>query len=342
MAATRADLRRVAGVNRHHLATLGLRLVGQKLPKPGETPGVQAASSCLTTPLRAATDMSKVLHDNHSAGLDGIDDTPTQNVVAVAPETVDLPGQLFEVSLGRASAFALETATGPEVPAFNLLPATFSKETVVGTDCWTGNTQVHTNDIAGWSELYVGKCDGNMQPEPSFAVDQIGAVKTCSLIQDTLGMWIDSKWNFEPSRYRCKAYITICDTECVGAGIVPNRAQTAGRLRYLSTALCAGKRTTKRLAGTFPSGDYKLGRECWEPTTQGVVGSVVKSNTVPLPVLPAISAHGIEALRVLAESFQEGIPLFRNRFQFNPDCPTHCLYATIFCGRSQGGAPPHA
>ena len=150
-----------------------------------------------------------------------------------------------------------------------------------------------------------------MQPEPSFAVDQVGAVKTYGLIQDTSGMWIDSKWNFESSCHRCKAYITICDTECVGAGIVPNWAQTAGRLRYLSAAPCAGKRTTKSLAGTFPSGNYKLGREFWEPLTQGVVGSAVEPDTVPLPVLPAISAHSIEALRVLSESLQEGIPLIR-------------------------------
>jgi hypothetical protein len=343
MAATRTGLRRVAGVNSHHLATLGLRLVGQKLPKPGETPRVQAASGCLTTPLCAAADMSKVLHNNHSTGLDGIDDTPTQNVVAVAPETVDLPGQLAEMPLGRAGAFALETATEPEVPAFDLLPATFSKEPIVGTDGWAGNPQVHTSNIARWPKLYIWKRDGNMQPEPPFAVDQVSAVKTYSLIQDTSGMWSDSKWNFEPSCHRCKAYITVCNTKCVGTGVVPNWTQTASWLRYLSAALCAGKCITKRLAGTFPSGDHKLGRECWELLTQGVVGSMVKSDTVPLPALPAISAHGVETLRVLAESFQEGIPLFGIRSQLNPDCPTHCLYATISCERSQGGgAPPHA
>jgi hypothetical protein len=273
--------------------------------------------------------MSKILHDNHSTGLDGIDDTPTQNVVAVAPETVDLPGQLAEMPLGRAGAFALEAATEPEVPAFDLLPTPFSEESVVGTDSWTGNTQVHTNDIAGWSELYIRKCNGNMQPEPPFAVDQVSAVKTYGLIQDTLGMRIDSEWNFEPSHYRCKAYITICDTECVGTTIVPNRAQKASRLRYFYAAPCTGKCTIKRLAGTFPSGYHKLGRERWELPTQGVVGSIVESNTVPFPVLPAISAHGIETLRVLADSFQEGVPLFGDRFQLNPDRPTHCSYATI-------------
>ena len=105
MAATRTHLRGVAGVNANHLAPLGFRLVGEKHPELGEAPGVQAAARFPTPLPGAGADVHQVLHHNYGAGLDGIDNTPAQNVVAVAPGAVDLPGQLAEVPFGRAGAF---------------------------------------------------------------------------------------------------------------------------------------------------------------------------------------------------------------------------------------------
>ncbi|MER3403661.1 MAG: hypothetical protein C4337_10375 [Armatimonadota bacterium] len=52
---------------------------------------MQAAARFPASLPSARADIHQILHDDHGAGLDGIDDTPAQNVVAVAPEAVLLP-----------------------------------------------------------------------------------------------------------------------------------------------------------------------------------------------------------------------------------------------------------
>nr|WP_235789148.1 hypothetical protein [Pyrinomonas methylaliphatogenes] len=105
MAATGTHLRRVAWVNANRLASPGFRLVCQEASESREAPGVQTTTRLSATLFRARADVRQVLHDDHGAGLDGIDDTPTEHMVAVAPEAVDLPGQLAQVPLSRAGAF---------------------------------------------------------------------------------------------------------------------------------------------------------------------------------------------------------------------------------------------
>src|SRR5579875_1808765 len=191
MPAARAGLRGMAGVDTDHDAPLRLRFVGEKAPELGEAPGMQAATRLPATLLGAAEDANQVLHDDHGAGLDGVDDLPAQNVVAVAPEAVDLPGQLAEMPLGRAGAFALEAATKPEVPALDLLPTAFAHEVVVGADDRARKAHVHSHDLPRRVELHIGDGDDEMQPELTFAVDQVGAVVADGLIQQTLSVLTD-------------------------------------------------------------------------------------------------------------------------------------------------------
>jgi hypothetical protein len=323
MPATRTGLRRVAWVDSHHLATLGRGLVGQKRPKPSETPRVQTASSCLTAPLRATADISKILHDNHSAGLDGIDDTPTQSVVAVAPETVDLPSQLFEVSLGRAGAFALKTATEPEVPAFDLLPATFSKEPIIGTDGWTGNPQVHTNDIARWSELYIWKCNGNMQPEPSFAVDQVSTVKLDSPFQEVAGVRIYGKRHLDPTSHRGQADDTLLQFDGVRTRIVPDWCKCGDWTGNFAPPLPQHEGGFHRLSCPNTRRNDQLCRKAGKLFSKPTVGCMVQPNTVPFPMLPSVGSNGVETRRVLAQRFQERTGLLWVRSNVQAYGPPH-------------------
>lgn len=144
MSAAGTSLGSTTRVNTHHHAPLGLRLVGQEGPKSGEAPGVQAATRFPATLLDARADVRQVLHNDYSAGLYGINDVPTEHVVAILAEAVDLPGQLAEVPLGRASAFRLKRTLQSEVPAIDFTPASGAKETVVGADGWTVQANIHT------------------------------------------------------------------------------------------------------------------------------------------------------------------------------------------------------
>src|SRR5690606_13500173 len=143
------------------------------------------------------------------------------------------------------------------------------------------------------------------------------------LIQNALSVWIEGERHFEPPRHGREAHIALGGAKRVGACVVPNRAQTASRLGCLLAAPCAAKRTPQRLAGAFPGGDHKLGRERWESLAQGAIGGMVEPDAVPLLVLPTIRAHGVEAFGVLAEGFPERVRLLGGRFQPDPNRPLH-------------------
>ncbi len=323
MATTGTSLGCVTRVDTHNPAPPGFRLVGEEHPELGEAPGMQATAPFPAPLPGAASDVHQVLHHYHGAGLHRFDDAPTQDMVAVAPEAVDLPGQLAEVPLGRAGALALEAATEPEVPALDLLPATFPEEAVVGADGRARKAHVHPNHISRRLELHVGDGEDDMQPEPAPAPDHVGAVEADGLVQNALGVRVKGERHLEPPRHGGEAHIALGGAKRIGAGVVPNRAQTASRLGCLLAAPCAAKGTPQRLTGAFPGGDHKLGRKRWESFTQGAIGGMVEANTIPLLMLPAVGAHGVEAFGVLAEGFQERLCLLRGRFQPDPNRPLH-------------------
>ena len=342
MAATRTHLRSVAGVNANHLASPGIRLVRQKTPEPGETPGVQAAARFPASLLGAAANAHQILHDDHGAWLDGIDDTPTQHMVAVAPEAVDLPGQLAEVPFGRAGAFALETATEPEVPALDLLPAAFAKESVVGADGGARKAHVYTNHIAGWAKLHIFERKDNMKTEPTLAVDQIGTIERNGLAKQLLRMAVYGEWNLEPTRHGGQPDDMLGWLQRIGTGVIAHRTQSGAGAGRLAALFLKGKGGLQRFCRLHPCCDQQLRRQVWELLPEGVVGGVVQPDAVLLPMRPSVRSDGIETLGVLAQRFQKYARLLRIWSQLKPNRSPHVLYVTTILLGGEGGAPPHA
>jgi len=314
MSATGTGLRCVARINAYYPTSFGLRLIGQECPELGIAPGVQAAARLPAALLGAGADVHQVLHNDHGAGLDGIDDTPAEQVIAVAPKAVDLPGQLAEMPLGRAGAFALETATQPKVPALDLLPTSFSEESVVGADGGTGKAHVHTDHLTRWLESHVRDRDDDMQPEPALAPDQIGAVKPDGLLQEVPGVGVSGERHFESSGRRGQADDALPGLDGVGAGIVADRDERGGRAGRLASLLLPRESGLYRLRRPDTRCDDQLRGEVGKPLPESVVGRMVQPDTVLLRVRPAIGGDGVETCRMLAQRFQERAGLFMIRF----------------------------
>jgi hypothetical protein len=244
-------------------------------------------------------DVRQVLHNDYSAGLDGIDDVPTEYVVAILAEAVDLPGQLAEMPLGRASAFRLKRTLQSEVPAIDFTPAPRAKETIVGADGWTVQANIHPDYIARRLELYVCKRDNDMQPEATFAPDQVSAVKLNGLLQETLSVGIDNEWYFKPSSYRGQAGNAMLRLDGIGAGIIADRDKRGSWTRYLAAPLLKCKGRLHCLSCPDTRCDNQLRRETRKPLTNIIVSGVMQPDTVLFRMVPAICGDGIEARRVL-------------------------------------------
>ena len=173
----------VPGVNPDHLAALLLGLVHQERAKLGEGPGVQAAAGLPAPLLCPSADIHQVLNYDGSARGDRINDATAQHVVAVPPETVDLPCQSAEMPSGRAGAFGLEPATELEVPTVNPPPAAGAEETVVRGNGGTVQPEVYANGLTVALKRNVRKSNHHVEPEAAFPGNQVCAAKRNSPFQ---------------------------------------------------------------------------------------------------------------------------------------------------------------
>ena len=67
----------------------------------------------------------------------------------------------------------------------------------------------------------------------------------------------------------------------------------------------SGVHRFERLGGFHAGRDDQLGGHLGMEATEAVVGSMVEGDTVEVVTLPAITTHGIEALRGLDHCFQQ-------------------------------------
>ncbi|MEM4217068.1 MAG: hypothetical protein QXZ09_03510 [Candidatus Methanomethylicaceae archaeon] len=330
MAATGTSLGRVTRVDANNHAPLGFRLVGEERPELGEAPGMQATARFPATLLGAASDARQILHDYHGAGLDGLDDAPAQNVVAVAPEAVDLPGQLAEVPLGRAGAFALKTATEPEVPAFDLLPAAFTEEAVVGADGMASKAHVHPYYRSGWTELDIRKCHDDMEPECPSAPDQVRAVEVCGLVHEAASIGIGDEGDLEPTSHRGQAYEALAWPKRVCSRVVADRREHGARAGRLAAFLLAGKGRFQCLRRSHSGRNYQLGRKAGVLLPQGAIGCMVQPNAVLLRMFPAVGRHCIEAGSMLPQRLQKRSSLLSRWFEPKANGPPHIHMISYF------------
>lgn len=330
MPATGTSLGRVARVDTLNPASMRFRLAGQERPQLVERPGVQTAARFPAALFHAAADMSQVLNDDHGARLDGFNDTPTEHVVAIAAETVDLPGQFAEVPFGRAGAFRLKRTLQSEVPAVYFPPAFEAKEAVVGTDGGPAQAKVHADNSARRLEFHIRQGDDDVQPEPSLTEDQVGAVETDSLSQEGLGVWVDGEFELHPPLNAGEADCGCIPLGCVGTGIVPNRNQRSGWAGRFAALLFQGKGRSYRFRRPHTRRDNQLGREIREPLPKSVVGSMVQPDTVLLVGFPSGKADSVEAHGMLSHRLQKRGGLVGGRIETEPDRSLHVHIVTHF------------
>ncbi|MDP2871374.1 MAG: hypothetical protein Q8P31_02405, partial [Bacillota bacterium] len=313
----------MARVNACNPAPVRLRLVAQERPQLVERPGMQAAARLPAALLYAAADVPKVLNGDHCAGLDGIDDAPTEHVVAIAAEAVNLPGQLAEMFLSRKGAFRLKRTLQSEVPAVYFPPVFLAPKAVVGADGGPAEAHIHTDDNAGRLELHIGEGHHGVKPETAFAADQVGTVKANGLFQKTLGVWVSPEWHLEPSNQRGQADDALFALECIRPGIVANREESGGRAGYLAALPLQGKGASHRFRRPHAGRDHELSWKLGESLPEAVVGSMVQPDSVLLRMFPAMGGYGVEARGMLPHRLQEGVGLVGRRVEPESDCSLH-------------------
>lgn len=322
---TRTHLRGIARVYADNGAALFFGLVFKEATQLREAPGVYTPTGFPASLFGSCSDVHKIFDNDSRSGFYALNDTPTDNVVAVQAEAVHLSTKSLQMLLSRLCAFALELAFQPEVSSINFLPSFFTVEGFIGTNSRAVESKVDTDSLAVRNKLNIRDGQNDMQEEPALAIDEVGGVKSRRSVHPTLGMLIHPKGNNLPTGYGSKA--NSIREHSVGSCVVANRYVSACWTGYFLALLLKCKSRLNRFGGLYSRSADQLRRKLRKQFPERIIRFFVQSHAVLDVLLESKPRDYIEALRVLLHCIKQYFGLLNGRIQLqaNGSLHTHIL-----------------
>lgn len=339
---TRTHLRSMAGIDAHYGASLFLGFVLQKATQLREAPGVYTPTGFPASLFGSLADVHKVLDNDGRSGFYALNNTPTDNVVAVQAEAVYLSSKPLQVPLTGFCAFALEFALQSKVSSIDFLPPFFTMKSLIRTNGRTGEAKIDSDSLAVRNKLNIRDGQNDMQEEPALAIDEIGGVKSSRSVHPTLGMLIHPKGNNLPTGYGSKA--NSIREHSVGSCVVANRYVSACWTGYFLALLLKCKSRLNRFGGLYSRSADQLRRKLRKQFPERIIRFFVQSHAVLDVLLESKPRDYIEALRVLLHCIKQYFGLLNGRIQLqaNGSLHTHILtHFTEIYNKGGVGFPPH-
>ena len=171
--ASATSLAGLAWVNQYNLTSESLRLILKETSELKETPRVQPAAGFPMIDLNPIPDVRKVLKHDSSTCIHIPDNRSGNNVVAIPTETLFASSKASEMPFGRLRTFGLQVTSETKYLFDNFLHVFIAMKAVIGTNGWSGHSQIHANSLTVGNKLNIGQTNNNMKVEPTLAVNQV-------------------------------------------------------------------------------------------------------------------------------------------------------------------------
>ena len=308
MAATRATLRRIAGIHENNLDASRFGLVFDELLKLEERPVVQFPA-LLSSDLDPLTDVRQIFHCDGAAWGNGFNQEFRYPVIFVKLKPSFSSAQFFEVSFCRSSVFSLELSFEPKSLSGMLFDVLSVKELVIAGDGNAANANIDAYHIAGGGHNDIRQCHNQVNPEGAVGVkDQVAAVNACRLVQEWPEVFGEREGNVEPPSRGRDTDLAVIQEDAAGSVIITNGLGAIGLgAGNLFTLLFTGESRFHSFAGLLSGRDHQLRRQSWVDSPEGEIGFMVKCHTVDNFRLPCNAGNLVEAGRVVDEGVQEDI-----------------------------------
>ena len=326
-----AGLRGMPGVNLDYLDTACLGFILDKGVQLSKAPTMQAPFVVALLTLLFATShlggVPNVLEIfKHDGGAFGrvLHNALGEDVIVVSASPKLFPAQLFEMSLGRASAFGLQLSFQAEGTSFLFFPSLVPQELPGGSDSRTIESQVYPYDGRGRGNGRLRDGDNDMQRIAAFAVAQISTTDLMPNVLKKVSRHRERQFN--PSIHSSKTTghgvpldpgrtLVIADTSDLTVRAT-NRLESGnglvlflGFLNRLRVCLflldLPGERRLHGFSGFDTSGTDQLCRQVRVLGTKGIVGAFVQLHAIVTSRGKALMGYGIEASRMLLKSCLE-------------------------------------
>src|SRR5579859_175639 len=318
---SRAGLRRMTRVDRHHPATCRIGLVCHERTQLGEGPGVQPPTLTAATLPNPGPYVGQVLKHKSGAWSDRLHDPLAEHMVAIPPKPCRLPAQTTQTPFGLDGAFGLELTTQPERALLDGPPMPRAVKHVVRCDRRSIKPEVDADDLARVSERNVGQCDDRVKPQLGLAKDQVCTIETDRLTEQFCSVRVNSERDDMTTTDRCETGCAI--DHPIRVLIVSDRNHCPGWARHGASSLperqCRGDRFGCPHPGRYDQLRWK--RRVF--ASQAVVGRLVQFDAVSLLVFPAICRHGVEARAALLHRSQQACALLWSGLESQADRSLH-------------------
>ena len=321
-------MRGTAGVYSDNGAPVFFSFVLQEAPQLSEAPGVHAPTGFPASLFGSRTDVYQVLDNNGRSWLDTLNNTPTDNVVAILAKPIDLSAKLPQVLLGGLGAFALKIAFQPKAPSIHFLPLFLAVEIFIGYNGRSREAKVYSNNLPVRDKFDIEDSQNDVQKEPALAVEEIGGVETCALGEPSFTMRVRSEGNKLPTGHRRKTCAGILRGHSVRPGVIANRNIMSLRTGHLAALRLKRQSRFDRFGGLHSRSTDKLRGKVWKPLSKLVVGLFVQSHAIGQMLTESKLNNHIEAFRVLLHRFKQYGCLFFCRIQLQANGSLHAHILT--------------
>jgi len=322
---TRTHLRSMAGIDAHYGASLFLGFVLQKATQLREAPGVHTPPGLSASLFGSLADVHKVLDNDGRSGFYALNNTPTDNVVAVQAEAVYLSSKPLQVPLTGFCAFALEFALQSKVSSIDFLPPFFTMKSLIRTNGRTGEAKIDSDSLAVRNKLNIRDGQNDMQEEPALAIDEIGGVKSSRSTHPSVRVLVRVEIDNLPASDGGKT--DMFGLHSVGSSIIANWHMLTGWTTNLLALLLKCKSRLNGFCGFNPRSTDQLRRKLRKQFPERIIRFFVQSHAVLDVLLESKPRDYIEALRVLLHCIKQYFGLLNGRIQLqaNGSLHTHIL-----------------
>lgn len=165
IAAFRTFLTCISWINIFDNTPIHFRFVIQKRLKSRKAPRVYSSTGLFSC-LNFVPNISQILKNYGCTRLNTIDYSSRQNVITISAETVYLPANFLQMSLGRFGAFRLQSTSQSKISMFYFFPLAFSKENRITSNCWSINAKIYTQYLVCSLKFFIGLFYNNVKNRP--------------------------------------------------------------------------------------------------------------------------------------------------------------------------------
>ncbi|OJV92995.1 MAG: hypothetical protein BGO39_20995 [Chloroflexi bacterium 54-19] len=185
--------------------------------------------------------------------------------------------------------------------------------------------EIYANGFTAIEEIKFRDTNDYMQPETTLAVDKVCRIERQTNILSGV-LWGSKTYNQPVTGACCEIDTGSLPVEFIGVEVVTSRTEVRTGPSSFPTSFVSSKGRLKRFGSFQPGLNNQVTDQALTVFFNGVVGSMVKFNSVLFGIEPAVLTNKVKSLGKFTKSMFKDFFLSLSSIQFKFNCSLHSTY----------------